>query len=35
MMLKLEYALDARVTPESIVLSVLEDVEAPKEILRR
>ena len=35
MIMKLEYALDARVTPESIVLSVLENVEAPKEVVRR
>ncbi len=35
MIMKLEYALDERVTPESIVLSVLEKVEAPKEIVRR
>jgi MoxR-like ATPase len=35
MIMKLEYALDAKVTPESIVLSVLEKVEAPKEIVRR
>jgi len=35
MIMKLEYALDARVTPESIVLSVLEKVEAPKEVVRR
>ncbi len=35
MIMKLEYALDARVTPESIVFSVLDKVEAPKEIVRR
>lgn len=35
MIMKLEYALDDRVTPESIVSSVLEKVEAPKEIVRR
>jgi len=35
MIMKLEYALDDRVTPESIVNSVLEKVEAPKEIVRR
>jgi MoxR-like ATPase len=35
MIMKLEYALDERVTPESIVSSVLENVEAPKEIVRR
>ena len=35
MIMKLEYALDDRVTPESIVSAVLEKVEAPKEIVRR
>ncbi len=35
MIMKLEYALDERVTPESIVSSALEKVEAPKEIVRR
>ncbi len=35
LIMKLEYALDERVTPESIVSSALEKVEAPKEIVRR
>ncbi|MBN2336466.1 MoxR family ATPase [Candidatus Bathyarchaeota archaeon] len=35
MIMKLEYALEDRITPEGIIADVLEKVEAPKEIMRR
>jgi MoxR-like ATPase len=35
MIMKLEYALDDKVSPAGIVQNVLEKVEAPKETVRR
>ncbi len=35
MIMKLEYALEDRITPESIIADILDRVEAPKETVRR
>ena len=35
LIMKLEYALEDKITPQSIVEETLEQIEAPKEIMRR
>ena len=35
LIMKLEYALEDKITPRSIIEEVLDQIEAPKEILRR
>ncbi len=35
LILKLEYALEDKITPKSIIEKVIEEIEAPKEIIRR
>ena len=35
MIMKLEYALEERISPESIVEDILTQVEAPKQVTRR
>ena len=33
--MKLEYALEDKITPRSIIEDILEKIETPKEIMRR
>lgn len=35
LIMKLEYALEDKITPQSIIEEILEEIEAPKEIIRR